>query len=61
MAQFRRMREPFLYSWLIEEEYTTPSDHELIVFKWQDIELNQAKSPQNQEITGWDIDQVTLL
>jgi aminoglycoside N3'-acetyltransferase len=28
-----------LNSWLIEEEYTTPSNHELIVFNWQDIEL----------------------
>jgi aminoglycoside N3'-acetyltransferase len=28
-----------LNSWLIEEEYTTPSNHELIIFDWQDIEL----------------------
>jgi Endonuclease-reverse transcriptase len=41
-----------LNSWLIEEEYTTPFDHELIVFDWLDIELNQSKTPQNQDIIG---------
>jgi Endonuclease-reverse transcriptase len=41
-----------LNSWLIEEEYTTPSNHELIVFNWLDIELNQLKTPQNQDIIG---------
>jgi hypothetical protein len=34
-----------LNSWLIEEEYTTPSNHELIVFDWSDIESNQSKTP----------------
>ena len=28
-----------LNSWLIEEEYFTPSDHKLIVFKWLDLDL----------------------
>ena len=28
-----------LNSWLIEEEYSTPSDHELIVFKWLDVNV----------------------
>jgi hypothetical protein len=41
-----------LNSWLIEEEYTTPSDHELIVFDWLDIDSSQAKTPQNQDIIG---------
>jgi hypothetical protein len=41
-----------LNSWLIEEEYTTPFNHELIVFDWSDIESNQSKTPQNQDITG---------
>jgi Reverse transcriptase (RNA-dependent DNA polymerase)/Endonuclease-reverse transcriptase len=47
-----------LNSWLIEEEYTTPSDHELIVFDWQDMELYQAKTSHSQDITGWDIDKL---
>jgi macrodomain Ter protein organizer (MatP/YcbG family) len=46
-----------LNSWLIEEEYTTPFDHELIVFDWLDLNLNN-KSPQNQDIIGWDIDKL---
>jgi Endonuclease-reverse transcriptase len=41
-----------LSSWLIEEEYTTPFDHELIVFNWQDIELYQAKTSHSQDIIG---------
>lgn len=44
-----------LNSWLIEEEYTTSSDHELIVFDWLDLEINQQKS-KNRDITGWNID-----
>ena len=46
-----------LNSWLIEEEYSTPSDHELIVFDWLDLNVNQLKA-QNQEITGWNIDKL---
>jgi hypothetical protein len=42
----------------MEEEYTTPSDHELIVFDWQDIELYQTRTPYSQDITGWDIDKL---
>ena len=43
-----------LNSWTIEEEYSTLSDHELIVFEWLDLDLNQSKSC-NQETTGWNI------
>ena len=46
-----------LDSWLIEEEFSTPSDHELIVFSWLDLNTDQLK-PCNQEITGWDIDKL---
>ena len=43
-----------LNSWIIEEKYFTSSDHELIVFEWLYLELNQLKS-RSQEITGWNI------
>jgi hypothetical protein len=43
-----------LNSWTIEEEFSTPSDHELIVLEWADLEFNQFRS-KNQEITGWNI------
>lgn len=47
-----------LDSWLIEEEYSTPSDHELIVFEWLDLTLNQLKTCEKSEITGWNIDKL---
>ena len=45
-----------LNSWLIEEEYSTPSDHELIIFEWLDLTLNQPKTCEKSDITGWNID-----
>ena len=43
-----------LNSWIIEEEFSIPSDHELIVFEWTDLELNQFKN-ENQETIDWNI------
>jgi hypothetical protein len=48
-----------LDSWAIEEENPTPSDHELIVFSWDDLKQNRLdKRPK--EITGWNIDKLLL-
>jgi hypothetical protein len=46
-----------LESWAIEEEFPTPSDHELILFEWLDpgYILNKAETPKG-DITGWNID-----
>ena len=43
-----------LNSWTIKKEFSTSSDHELIVFKWLDLDLNQSKF-YNQEIIEWNI------
>ena len=54
---FTTIQIGLLDSWLIEEDLSTPSDHELIVFSWLDLNLNQSEN-RNQEITGWDIDKL---
>ena len=33
--------------WLIEEEYSTLSDHDLIVFKWLDLNLIKSLQLKN--------------
>jgi len=38
-----------LNSWLIEEELSTPSDYELIVFEWLDL-IDQSKNLQKNRI-----------
>ena len=43
--------------WAIETEWPTPSDHELIVLEWTDID-NIPIIPNKGEITGWDIDKL---
>jgi len=45
-----------LESWGIEEENSTPSDHELIFFNWSILE--PKPNPIPKEITGWNIDQL---
>ena len=41
---FTSMSMGLLESWLIEEEYSTSFNHELIVFKWLDFNINQSKA-----------------
>src|SRR5271154_29236 len=43
--------------WAIDTEWPTPSDHELIVLEWADIEDTPIK-PNKSEITGWDINKL---
>jgi Endonuclease-reverse transcriptase len=45
-----------LESWAIETESPSPSDHELIVLEWGD--LDEALMVNIGEITGWDIDRL---
>ena len=47
-----------LKSWLIEEEFSTPSDHELIVFNWTDIDSNINLNHNSKEFTGWNIEEL---
>ena len=44
----------FLTLWEIFEEYPTLSDHELIVFCWENIDQNITKFSTGR-ITGWNI------
>jgi len=43
-----------LESWAIERDNPTPSDHELIVLEWADLDISSRAN--RGEITGWDID-----
>jgi hypothetical protein len=45
--------------WAIEEENSTPLDHELIVFSWDDLRQNRLDK-RFKEITGWNIDKLLL-
>jgi hypothetical protein len=46
-----------LESWAVERDNPTPSDHELIVLEWED--LDKTLIANTGEITGWDIDSLT--
>ena len=44
----------------IEEDLPTPSDHELIIFEYSDLDLNETSLKTKGEVTGWKIDNLII-
>ncbi|KAL2012110.1 hypothetical protein VTN00DRAFT_4828 [Thermoascus crustaceus] len=40
--------------WLVDQDYLTGSDHELILMEWEDLEKTSPGQPSS-EVTGWHI------
>jgi hypothetical protein len=45
--------------WAIEEDLPTPSDHELIIFEYSDLDETPLKTKKG-EVTGWKIDDLLI-
>ena len=43
-----------LENWAVDLEYSTPLDHEVISFSWEDLET--SNSMVSNKVTGWNID-----
>ena len=45
-----------LENWVVDLEYSTPLDYEVISFSWEDLET--SNSMVSNKVTGWNIDQL---